>query len=436
MVAGAECKGLNFIPKVSGSEWIIAGSAYKLVSCPPGYEFVPITEQCEYCAAGFFCIGGTSRRAACPDGLYVTAGANSSKSCVSVVFVQVAVSLSITQAEFSVEIQQRFLSALAIACGVSETQAGIQSLSQSRRSTQGLLDVVSKIAASNMTEANSVHANLNQEGLSTQLVKQGLPPAVLKSSSILVPAVLNSNESAWVIGVSISAGVCLLMMSIAFMYISLTKKVESMEERCIRLQVIAIRKRLCILPKDGFILGTERGPLWSKSDTVIHLRQGHLDAAAHLALMQDFDINQFDAFCLCLEGDDVIPSSSQNRYALLQDWLLDICTELIRPELSGVGGHEIISISEQPGGVKLSASERFKYFIKKVVKARIWSDDNQEVLFSKLKLIAQDFMDQISDLCDVRYNMLSNEPGGSLLVQFGDVRGAGRRSSARHATTL
>ncbi len=259
--------------------------------------------------------------------------ANSSKSCVGVVFVQVAVSLSITQAEFSVEIQQRFLSASAIACGVSEAQAGIQSLSQSRRSIQGLLDVVSKIAASNMAEADSIHADLNQEGLSTQLVKQGLPPAVLKSSSILVPVALNSNESAWVIGVSISAGVCLLMMSLAYMYISLTKKIESMEEHCIRLQVIAIRKRLCILPKDGFVLGAERGPLWSKSDAVIHLRQSHLDAAAHLALMQDFDINQFDAFCLSLEGDDVSPPTRQNRYVLLQDWLLEICSGFLREQL-------------------------------------------------------------------------------------------------------
>ena len=438
-VAGAECNGLSFVPKVPGSEWIVSGSMYKLVNCPPGYELVPITAQCEYCSAGFFCIGGTSRRAACPDSLYATAGANSSKSCVGVIFVQIAVSFRITQAEFSLDLQQRFLSALAFTCGTSPLQAGIQSLSQSRRLVHDLLDVVAKIAASNIAEANSIYSILNQEALSAQLLKQGLPPANLKSTLILVPAVLTSNESAWVIGVSIASGVSFLLMSLVYMYVSMTKKVESIEEHMIKLQIISIRKKLCILPKDGYILGSERGPLWSKSDAVIHMRQSHLDAAARLALMQDFDIHQFDAFFLCLEGDDTSQSTSQSRFKLLQDWLLEICTELIRPELLDVSGNEIISISRKPGvmkTVKLSASERFKFFINKVVKARIWSDDNQEALFCKLKLIAQDFMGQISELCNLRYNMLTNEPGGNLLVQFGNVKCVGRQSSARHATTL
>ena len=64
----------------------------------------------------------------------------------------------------------------------------------------------------------------------------------------------------------------------------------------------------------------------------------------------------------------------------------------------------------------------------------MWADDYDESLFSRLQLMAKDYMDKISEMCDIRFEELSQEPGGYELIQFTDVRD--QRSSARHASTL
>ena len=425
------------MPLVAGSTWIIEGSAYQLQSCPAGYELVSVTEQCEYCPASYYCIGGTTASAACPEGFFAIPGAQSFSDCQSAVFVQVEAILSISQQDFNSEQQVKYVQALANAAGTTAGRVIIQSLALFRRSLQGTLDVVSKVAAQNNAEANTIFSNLNQHALDTALQKVGLPPATLESAIILLPTQLSSNEVAWIAGTSVSTGVCLILVFSWLLFFSVRMK-ESAEERFLRSRVKEIRTRLEILPKHGFVTAKDRRPLWKRNIHVMHLRQSHLEAAARLSMMQDFDINQFDAFCLSLETDDPSTSGSRVRKSLLRDWLLEICRQLICPDIPNLNetpqrlDDEAVKL-----GFVISAREpgaRFKFFLKKVIKTRMWADDYDESLFSRLQLMAKDYMDKISEMCDIRFEELSQEPGGYELIQFTDVRD--QRSSARHASTL
>ena len=62
---------------------------------------------------------------------------------------------------------------------------------------------------------------------------------------------------------------------------------------------------------------------------------------------------------------------------------------------------------------------RFRYFVHKVGRARIWADD--DVLFQSLKAKAQILMDRIASKCDLRYKELCSEPGGGELVSVQQV---------------
>ena len=424
--------------KVPGSQWIVTGSTYQLSSCPPGYELISITQQCQHCFAGLYCIGGISSSAACPDGFFSLPGATSLNNCTPAIFVQVSIVLNIWQVDFTNYEQQKFLLALAYAAGIAVDSISIQSLAQSRRSTHGVLEVVTKLAAPDKASAAKIVSTLNQDTLNTHLQIQNLPSGILKSAAMIVPVEINSNQEAWIQGVSISAGICLILIGALAGYLSLRGKMESDEEKILRLKVSEIRHCLQIKPKDGFLLINERWLFWGRSSGIIYLRVSHLEAAARLALLHDFDIHQFDAFCLSLEGDDPFRPSNMLRKSLLQNWILDVCRELIRPDMGNV--NEIVQ-SMTVSNPKTShhaytANDRFKFFLKKVVKARIWNDDYDEALFSRLKIIAKEYMDQLSKMCDLRCEKMADESGGRKLMLYGDLRDPGRRSVARHSTTL
>ena len=63
---------------------------------------------------------------------------------------------------------------------------------------------------------------------------------------------------------------------------------------------------------------------------MVFCRRSHVEAAARLALGQDFEVHLFDAFCLELEGDRAC--SSKNRVEAVRQWLLNISVALISPD--------------------------------------------------------------------------------------------------------
>ena len=174
------------------------------------------------------------------------------------------------------------------------------------------------------------------------------------------------------------------------------RKHETDEERALRLKVVAIRNELHLRAKDGFYLTSERPSFFHRGDEAVFCRRSHVEAAARLALGQDFEVHLFDAFCLELEGDRAC--SSKNRVEAVRQWLLNISVALISPDPPEL------------------ASLRFKFFIQKVAKARIWLDDDG--LFAALQNKAHCLLQAISLDCELRYQELCQEPGGAELVSF------------------
>ena len=384
------------MPTVAGSVWSVSGDTYTLLSCPPGYQL--LAEECEKCLPGFYCIGGTCSSAACPDGMFTASGAT--------------LAVDIAQAKFTTEKQEKFILALSFACGLLPDQATIQSLAEQRRSDLGSLLVVVKLAAKDAVSAYTIQGNLNQAEVSKQMLKEGFPNVTLESISIALPGSQTPASMVWILTVSFSCVILVILMIALTFFSAFRKRTETKDERALRSKIAEIRKQLMLLPQDGFVLHSEGGGVWFKRQHIIYLRQSHLDAAARLALNQEYDMNQFDAFCLCLEGDDLDSTEDgkeARRYLLLCQWFLGICRELLRPDLTLTR-----VVEPNPSVGQQSASNRFKFFLKNVAKARILHDDG--ALFLKLKGIAEEMMKDISHMCDERYKMLRAEQRGQELA--------------------
>ena len=180
----------------------------------------------------------------------------------------------------------------------------------------------------------------------------------------------------------------------------------SEEEKLLSNKVLEIRRDLKISRKDGFLLTSERPSFFERHMEIVFLRKSHLEAAARLAMSQDFDLQLFNSFCLSLEGESL--AGGKDRHRALSEWLLEKAVALIRPDLILEG-----SVNQK---MTTSYSERFRYFVDRVSKARIWAEDLE--LFSRLQSRAQDFMDEMASLCDLRYNALCLEPRGSELATY------------------
>ena len=229
---------------------------------------------------------------------------------------------------------------------------------------------------------------------------------------------------------------------------------------------------------DGFVMSGEHVPLWRRlwpgagQRTFGHLRRSHVEAAARLALWEDFDCKSIDALCVSLLGEEIhFSAASQSNLAdlhvvdpagvserfplaaeshrLLCDWLLSISEELLNPRLEqaqetsqarpevtldmswrGMGRagstgtlswRRRISGSQQRASAELARSsgqhQRFAYFVDKVRPLQVWRDDGG-ALFLQLKGIAQGLMDGVARACDERYAVLVAEPCGRELAAF------------------
>ncbi len=197
-------------------------------------------------------------------------------------------------------------------------------------------------------------------------------------------------------GVGLAVGTLLLILGL-IMYFMSRRQHEPPEERLLKKATAKLRIELGITAADGFLLTSERSrgllavcSSWQRRQPVF-LQRSFVEAAARLSMFQDFDIHQFDAFCICLRcstGDNESAETCVTpAYSALCDWLLDISKTLIKPALSSLGesgGNNCFVESN----CNLACEERFSYFLKRVCKAQVWSDMGGS-LFQRLKEIAQ-----------------------------------------------
>ena len=195
-------------------------------------------------------------------------------------------------------------------------------------------------------------------------------------------------------GVGLAVGALLLLLGL-IVYIVSRRRHETPEERQLRIAITELRTRLCITAADGFLLSSERSRGFSAvcqhSRQPVVIQRSFVEAAARLSLLQDFDIHQFDAFCIflrCSRNDDGnAENSAPPEYHALCNWLLDICRTLIRPAFAGLGEAGVDS-SLVDSDCSLPNDERFPYFVNRVCKSRVWSDMGGW-LFQRLRHVAQ-----------------------------------------------
>ena len=129
---------------------------------------------------------------------------------------------------------------------------------------------------------------------------------------------------------------------------------------------------------------------------------------------QEFDFVQFNGLCLSIEGQEMDFAKSfntyRNRYEALCDFILEIATELIAPDLADTQESGPESITSR------SAAWRYRYFFSSVIKANIWHDHSQ--LFESLKARATRFMGDISHVCRMRHEELAAKDRGNELLSF------------------
>jgi hypothetical protein len=277
-----------------------------------------------------------------------------------------------------------------------------------------------------------------------------------------------------------------LALVLAYMYFTRSEEAD----QALMAKMIELRVMLGITRQHGFVLGSERAPLWRRREDITFMQRSFMEAAGRLALFQDFDVTLFDNFCVCVKSSSR-RGWKENRvqYGRLCEWLLEISKECLLPnELSvpiekpkklfegflargsvrrlkraslvsattssegraysesGHRGHapeldlapsrkalnwgEVttahaltkarLDYSELQAGNQRLREERFKFFTDKVAKVKLWRDD-EGILFEKLKLLTQDLMAKLGDLCNARYSMLCSEVKGQELVAYSDV---------------
>jgi hypothetical protein len=270
-----------------------------------------------------------------------------------------------------------------------------------------------------------------------------------------------------------------LALVLAYMYFTRSEEAD----QALMAKMIELRRMLGITRQHGFVLSSERIPLWRRREDITFMQKSFMEAAGRLALFQDFDVTLFDNFCVCVKSSSRMGRESREHYDRLCEWLLEISKECLSPnELSvsiqkpktlleglwlslavantssdgsahtksKVAHHDdqSLAIGSAPPSRKVwnlgevnSAhalsqakveyselqarhqrlrEERFKFFTDKVAKVKLWRDD-EGVLFERLKLCTQDLMTEIANLCNDRYSRLCCEVMGKELVAYSDV---------------
>ena len=439
--SGALCNGSSLTGITPGSLWVpnYHLGIYLLESCPTGYEilntdisgvFSAVDQECNYCPASFYCIGGNATRRQCPPNSYSVPGSNSSRSCASAVFVALAVTLPLTPAEFEADTELRFRVAVAAASGVSVGYVVVDTVSQARRSSGSGVLISSRIASESQASVSLITSLLTTNSLNRELAAQGLPDST--SLSVTVQTISGEGaqvSTAIVVGLSLGGSILLLGFLWAVCVLS-TRKSPTQEEQMLNNKMAELRKIFKISRDDGFLLNSEKPPwLRRQREGYTVLRKDYLEAAARLALFMDFDVAKFDALCVCLEYsglNDAHPTSTSKTFsreppgpstclAAIHLWLLEISKKLIEPILPQIGPAFGEPLKVVP--IPLRPEERFLYLKNRVCRARIWSEYGG-ALFERLKAAALEYMEDIARLCNERFDALRMEPKGEQLIAF------------------
>ena len=257
------------------------------------------------------------------------------------------------------------------------------------------------------------------------------------SAAVLIPAILFPTVAA------------LLLCNAAVLARVRRGQEESEDRRLLRLAVAALRARLGITARDGFVVGAERPPLRLRADRV---QAVPVEAAGRLALRLDYDVGHFDLFCLAVTrvaaqtnfwtsswaATKRLQEVRSPQHTALRCWLLEVGENLIEPNLDeGEGGVRgaLTSVAEgQKRSLKALAglqgpSEamarlresdqglRFDYFVRFVGRAQAWREDEGE-LFVQLQLVAAKCLRRVAGLCDARLRALAAAPGGEELLRL------------------
>ncbi len=428
---GASCDGSSLIGLVPGSIWRpdMSLGQYVLISCPPGYEissstgvdtyFSYLNQQCLLCKAGWYCLGGIDSGILCRSGTFSLPGANSTSACTNAIFVQLNLLLPMRKSNFIGKLTD-FMRCLAVTVQTLEYNILVDEIipMSSRRGTEAdAIEVRCRIATKDQNQGSGVIQKARNPDLSRALLLGGLPQCELLFAAVLSSGNdLSSNQLSdlkLALGLIISA---LLILGIVFCWSLTRRRIENRDRIALQTKVSEIRSKLFIDKKHGFILQNERTP-FLKRKNLVFMNNLYVEAAARIDMKIDFDIRHFDAFCHCFESDIVSLQSekvlmnyvSSPQYEALCSWLLTICKELIDPN----AGINDLGNSYQK---HKTSRELYQYFAK-ICTAQIWKN-NQGKLFTELKIIANEFMEQISQKCDARYEQICHETRGSELISL------------------
>jgi hypothetical protein len=264
-----------------------------------------------------------------------------------------------------------------------------------------------------------------------QLQRRGLPSGTLLTVEVRKEAQASSDSAiGLILGFAIAGAV--LLCAVGGLALSQTlRDVASPEERQLRHALMVLRQQIGITVQEGYVLSSEAVPWGWRGWEVVHIQRSHAEAAARLCIFQDFDVNQFDAFCLCLEGarpsakgkssfwpffSHAHPISATNLkadgakkpYEKVCSILLTVAKALIRPDVCNDGGTDISNVTrlfsrkksgskavkgsagslkadDMPEGCPLPLEMRNRFFMNRVRKVRIWQDDGHS-LFRNLQV--------------------------------------------------
>jgi hypothetical protein len=274
--AGGVCDGAGLQSRVAGAVWVadMGTGLYTLLTCPLGYERVGAAGQadqaCRTCPASHFCTGGKASAEPCPDGAFATPGANASGACAPAILVAVLAVLPISLEEFDAAAQTRFAEALGDSCSVAPSRIMIRSIRPLRRSSSGAsVQVDSRIAASDASAAAALSSRIKEENLNEQLARQGLPLSSIQSVAALLPPSAPASISPGSLGAVVAClGLLVVLLAALLARAQARHQALSQEALLEAARIDALRRRLGITASEGFIVGTERVPVWWRRPVV------------------------------------------------------------------------------------------------------------------------------------------------------------------------
>ena len=421
------CDGTRISSRYSGARIIInyAAGLYQLSGCPAGFEIGSDKQDCTICPPLYYCTGGSAGSLQCPPNTFSSTGTNSSSFCLPSVFVNLVVLLPISVEDFGAADQARFATAVAAATRTAVDRVIILSVTAASTRRASGVDVQAKLAASDSGQASSMVLGLDPAALNDALTANGLPEGQIQEVRIGdgTTVVVTGLSAAGVAGVAASVACFALLLAGGLAAWVRFRKSEAEDERLLRLEVAALRRRLGLRNRDGFYLSYEAGPLWRRRDRSVFILRNEMEAAARLSLLLEFDVKSFDAFCHCLEYSNFVlrrgeagggrDGAAPPQYEALCEWLLETCRGLIEPAIlrrrrveggraPSEGGDGEADLEADPGDDDLGeARRRFVYFKRRVALARVWVNHDR-LLWRRLKGVAAEYMDEIAPICDTR----------------------------------